>query len=110
MAYDEALADRVREVLVPHHRDLVEITMFGGLCFTLSGNMCVGIVDDELMVRVGPDAYEGALGEPHAREMDLTGKAMRGLVLVGPDGFADDDDLEAWVRRGVDFAVSLPSK
>lgn len=110
MAYSEALAERVREALVPRGDAVTEIKMFGGLCFTLQGNMCVGVVGDDLMVRVGPDDYDGALNRPHVREMDFTGKPMRGLVYVGPDGVSDDDDLESWVRWGVSFASSLPPK
>ncbi len=110
MAYSEALAERVRESLVPRGDAVTEIKMFGGLCFTLQGNMCVGVVGDDLMVRVGPDDYDEALNRPHVREMDFTGRPMRGLVYVGPDGLADDDDLESWVRRGVSFASSLPPK
>lgn len=110
MAYSEALAERVREALVPRGDAVTEIKMFGGLCFTLHGNMCVGIVGDDLMVRVGPDDYDDALTRPHVREMDFTGTTMRGLVYVSPDGISDDDDLEAWVRRGVAFASSLPPK
>lgn len=110
MVYSEALAERVREHLVPRGDAVVEIKMFGGLCFTLHGNMCVGIVGDDLMVRVGPDAYAEALERPHVREMDFTGKPMRGMVYVDPRGIAAEDDLEAWVRRGVSFASSLPPK
>ena len=76
----------------------------------ISGNMCVGIVGDDLMVRVGRDAYDDALAQPHAREMDFTGKPMRGIVYVDAAGTAADADLEAWVDRGLDFAGSLPRK
>lgn len=110
MAYSETLAERVREALVPRGDAVAEIKMFGGLCFTLQGNMCVGIVGDDLMVRVGPDGYDEALTRPHVREMDFTGKPMRGLVYVDPSGVTEDDDLESWVRRGVSFASSLPPK
>jgi hypothetical protein len=74
------------------------------------GNMCVGVVNEELMVRVGPNAYEEALAQPHARKMDFTGKPMKGFVYVEADGFADDEDLQAWIDRGVAFASSLPAK
>ena len=109
MPYDEALAERVLDLLVDQ-QGLAERRMFGGLAFMLHGNMSVGVTGDELMVRVGADAYEQALTLPHAREMDFTGRAMRGFVFVEPAGLAGDDDLEAWVRRGVDFALSLPPK
>jgi TfoX/Sxy family transcriptional regulator of competence genes len=109
MAYDEGLAQRIREAL-DEREDVSERKMFGGLAFLLGGNLCVGIVGDELMVRVGPDAWAEALAEPHAREMDFTGRTMKGLVYVGTAGFEGDSDLEAWVGRGVAFAGALPPK
>ena len=109
MAYDEGLAQRIREHL--EGRDGVsERKMFGGVAFMLSGNMCCGVVDDELMVRVGPEGYEGALAQPHAREMDFTGRPMRGMVYVGTAGVAEDDDLAGWIGRGETFAGALPPK
>jgi TfoX/Sxy family transcriptional regulator of competence genes len=109
MPYDEGLAQRIRELL-EERDDVVEKKMFGGLAFLLDGNMAVGIVGDELMVRVGPDAYEQALALAHAREMDFTGRAMKGLVYVACEGFESDGDLAGWVARGVAFASSLPPK
>ena len=85
MAYDETLAERVREALAGE-RGVDEIKMMGGLCFMVSGHMAVGIVGEELMVRVGAEGYERALGRVHAREMDFTGRAMKGFVLVAPAG------------------------
>ena len=109
MAYDEGLAQRVREVMA-ERPGLAEKKMFGGLCFLLGGNMACGIVGEELMVRVGPDAYETCLGLPHAREMDFTGRALRGMVYVAAEGLAEDRDLAAWVERGASFAEGLPPK
>jgi len=109
MSYDEGLAERVREVF-EERRGLQERRMFGGLAFLLSGNMCVGILGDELMVRVGPEAYAEAIAAPHAREMDFTGRPMKGLVFVGSEGVDSDDELREWVARGVSFASSLPAK
>ena len=109
MAYDEALADRVRALIGDDPR-LSERKMFGGLCLMLSGNMCVGIVGEELMVRVGPDGYADALAQPHAREMDFTGKPMKGMVFVAAAGIAKKPGLERWVDRGLEFAGSLPPK
>ena len=109
MAYDEGLAERVRDAL-EDEPDVTERKMFGGLCLMLRGNMCCGIVGDELMVRVGPDAWEASLALPHAREMDFTGRSMRGMVYVGVEGIASDRHLDAWVARGVAFAGSLPAK
>jgi TfoX/Sxy family transcriptional regulator of competence genes len=87
-----------------------ERKMFGGIAFLLDGNMFVGIASDELMVRVGPDAWEEALAHPHTREMDFTGRSMKGYVFVDGTGTAEDDDLRAWVERGLAFAGSLPPK
>ena len=109
MTFDEGLAERVRDLISAEH-SMSERKMFGGLCFMSSGHMCFGILGDEIMVRVGPDAYAQAVQLPHAREMDFTGRSMRGMVYVDPDGISEDDDLEAWLRRGLDFATSLPAK
>lgn len=110
VTYSEELAERVRDVLAERARDVVEIPMFGGLCFTLKGHMAVGIVDDDLMVRVGPDLYHDALTRPNVREMDFTGRAMKGMVYVGPGGWSDDAELDMWVRLGAAYADSLPPK
>lgn len=109
MAYDEGLAQRVRDV-VGENQDGEEKKMFGGLCVLLGGHMALGIVGDELMVRVGPEAYEAALTLPGAREMDFTGRSLKGFVYVSADVLADDDALAEWVQRGVSFARSLPPK
>lgn len=109
MAYDEGLLVRVREAVDPTV-DVLEKKMFGGVVFMLRGNMAFGIIEDELMVRVGPDAYDEALAQPHAREMDFTGRPLRGMVMVSSDGIDMDEDLRAWVARGAEFARSLPAK
>lgn len=109
MAYDEKLADRIRRVLSAHS-GLSERRMFGGIAFMLRGNMCCGVVKDDLMVRVGPEQYEELLAEPHARPMDFTGRPMRGLLYVGAEGCRSDEALAKWVDRGVDFVASLPAK
>ncbi len=111
MAYDSNLADRVLEAIsqlspVP----IVEKKMFGGIAYMVQGNMCVGILQDSLMVRVGKDDYEEMLGQPHAQVMDFTGRPMRGFVTVDPEGIASAQDLTTWVQRGLDFALSLPAK
>ena len=109
MAFDEGVAQRVREAL-DTQTDVEEKRMFGGLAFMLRGNMCCGVVGNELMVRVGTDAYESALSEPHAREMDFTGKPLTGFVYVASAGFESDDDLQTWVDRAVEFVSLLPAK
>lgn len=109
MAYDEGLAERVRGLL--QGRPGVETrAMFGGLGFLLHGNMAVGIMGRDLVVRVGPEAYETALTSTHARPFDFTGRPMRGWVLVEAQGIAEDEDLAEWVGRGVAFAETLPPK
>lgn len=109
MAYDEGLAQRIREALTDAD-GLSERRMFGGIAFMLHGNMAVGISGDELMVRVGPEAYDEALAQPHARVFDMTGRVMRGWVVVAAEGIADDAALGEWVRRGANYARSLPPK
>jgi TfoX/Sxy family transcriptional regulator of competence genes len=109
MAFDEALADRARDVLAPR-ADLSERRMFGGIAFMVGGNMAVGVVGDDLMVRLDPADAERALAEPHARPMDFTGKPMKGMVFVDAAGTASDEELASWVDAGADFASSLPPK
>ena len=109
MAFDEGLAERVRDLIADQHA-MSERKMFGGLYFMKSGNMCFGIVGNELMVRVGPDAYGAAMALPNAREMDFTGRSMRGMVYVGESGVSEDDDLSEWLNRGLTYAESLPPK
>ena len=109
MAFDEGLAQRVRECL-EDRRGVTEKKMFGGLCFLVGGNMAAGIVGDELMLRLGPDAYEACLALPHAREMDFTGRALRGMVYVAAEGLTEDAALVEWLKRGCDYAASLPVK
>ena len=109
MAFDEGVAERLREVF-EGRSDIIEKRMFGGIAFMHSGNMCCGIVNDALMARVGPDAYGDALSRPHARQMDFTGKAMKGFVYVDPAGFAADDQLRGWIALCEKFTGSLPPK
>ena len=109
MAWDEGLAGRVRAAMAGCGA-VVEKRMFGGLTFMLDGHMCCGVAGGELMVRVGPRDYEEALAEPHAREMDFTGKPLRGFVYVGADGLEGEEALQAWIERGVGFVRSLPPK
>lgn len=109
MAFDEGLAQRVREAL-EEHPGLDEKKMFGGLSFLLNGNMACGVIGEDLIVRVGPHGYEEALREAHTRAFDFTGRPMSGWVVVAPEGVAEDDRLEQWVLRGVSFASTLPAK
>jgi len=109
MAYDEGLAQRIRKLLEDRD-EVVERRMFGGLAFLWRGNLCVGVVKEALMVRVGPAAHDEALSRPHARPMDFTGRPMKGLVYVAAPGLESDRALRAWLERGVGFAASLPAK
>ena len=109
MAYDEGLATRVRGVL-GEQPGLVEKKMFGGLAFLLHGNMACGVRGEDLIVRVAAEAADAALGEPGTRPFDLTGRPMKGWLLVDADGHAEDDDLRRWVDRGLAYANSLPPK
>ena len=109
MPYDETLAQRVEQIL-SHQPGIVSRKMFGGLAFMLNGNMSVGILKDQLMVRVGPDGYEDALSLPHCRPMDFTGRPMRGFVVVEAEGISSNSDLRDWLDRGVGFALSLLPK
>lgn len=109
MAYDEGLAERIRDAL-RHMSGIGEKKMFGGICFTLGGHMMVGIVNKSLMARVGEDTAKAAIARPGARPMDFTGKPMRGYLFVDPVGFAEDHDLEAWIALAREFVMSLPAK
>jgi TfoX/Sxy family transcriptional regulator of competence genes len=109
MAYDEGLAERIRGVL-DEQADVSERKMFGGIAFLVRGHMSVGIVQDKLMVRVGPDSYDRILRERHVRRMDFTGRPMKGFVYVVPSGYESDADLRRWVEQGVSYVASLPGK
>jgi TfoX/Sxy family transcriptional regulator of competence genes len=112
MAFDQGLAQRIREVLAHPlgPADITEKKMFGGLAFLVKGNMFVGIVHEALMARVGLDAYERALAATHVRPMDFTGRPMKGYVFVDPEGLAEDSDLAGWVTLCLEFAGTLPVK
>ncbi len=108
MAYDEDLADRVRTVL-PAGEAMTERQMFGGLAFMLSGHMFCGVVKDTLMLRLGPEGAARALGQPHVRPMDFTGRPMKGMVFVDPEGL-NGDALRQWVDDAAGYARGLPAK
>lgn len=109
MAYSEKLASPIRQALAPR-ADVMERKMFGGLAFMLRGNMCCGVVGDMLMLRLGNEGAAEALKEPHTKPMDFTGKPLKSMVYVGPEGIAAPEDLHRWVNHGADFAASLPPK
>jgi len=109
MAYNEALANRVRTYLT-HHPSYQEKKMFGGLAMMLNGNMCCGVVGEELMARVGPDRYEDSLRVEYVRQMDFTGKPLRGMVYIAAAGVSKEEELAIWVGLSEAFALSLPPK
>jgi TfoX N-terminal domain len=110
VAYDEDLADRIRELIAGEPK-LSEQRMFGGLAFLIGGNMSVAASGQGgLMVRVDPDATETLLTKPHTRTFEMRGRAMRGWLRVDPEGVRTKRQLEPWVKRGVAYARSLPPK
>lgn len=109
MPYNALLADRVRRLLV-RRKGFSEQKMFGGIGFLLNGNMCCGVLRDDLILRLGESAAGEALGEYDVREFDITGRAMKGWVMVGPAGCAEQDDLQRRVRAAARFAAALPAK
>lgn len=110
MAYDEVLAARVRNAL-SGVGDLREQKMMGALCFMVGGNMCCGVTEDALMVRVGRDGYEAALRQDHVRAMEMSSKRRpRGFVLVDLPGIETEDELTQWIARGRKFIATLPAK
>ena len=109
MPYDAFLADRVLAVL-GDQPTLEQKRMFGGLAFMLRGNMACGVIGTDVIVRVPKETYQAALARPHVREMDFTGRAMRGWVVVSPEATDSDEALREWVEVGASFALSLPPK
>ena len=109
MAYDEKFATRIRKAL-GKRKGLVAKQMFGGIAFLLNGNMCVGIHKDELIVRLEPDETGAMLARPHTRIFDLTGRPMKGWILVAPKGIATAAQLAKWIAIAVAYARTLPVK
>jgi TfoX/Sxy family transcriptional regulator of competence genes len=109
VAYDEELADRIRG-LVSAHGEVVERKMFGGIAFMVGGNMAVGVLGEDLIVRLDPEETEQALSKPGVREFDFTGRPTKGIVFVGPEQTGEDESLAGWVEVGGGYAASLPAK
>ena len=109
MAFDSALAERIRKRL-GKRAGLTEKKMFGGLAFLMRGNMCCGVHGSELIVRLDHAESDRALKQPHTRLFDISGRPMKGWLLVGPGGVATDADLGRWVERAAGYAGSLPPK
>jgi TfoX/Sxy family transcriptional regulator of competence genes len=108
MAYDLELAERIRAQLqgIP----FVEKKMFGGIGFLIGGNMSCGVYKDDLIVRVEPEKHDALLKKPHAKPFDITGRPMKGWLLVEPDGVRINKQLAAWIKESVEFTSSLPPK
>lgn len=103
MAYDELLAERVRNGFKKARASFEEKRMMGGLCFMVNGKMCVGVEKERLMARIGPHAYDSALQEKGCLPMDFTGRPMRGFVYVTPEGFAAETDLQNWLNLALAY-------
>lgn len=108
MAYDSKLAERIRSELdgIP----FVEKKMFGGVGFLLNENLACGVNKNNLIVRVGPEKHSALLKKPHAKPFDMTGRPMKGWLVVEADGYKTDKQLSAWVKEGVEFALTLQTK
>jgi TfoX/Sxy family transcriptional regulator of competence genes len=109
MAFDETLAARIRKNLA-RRKNVENKKMFGGIGFLPNGNMLVGVWKDSLIARVGSDEYDHAVLEPHVKEFDITGKPMKGWVLVEPQGVVEDEQLSEWIQRALKFVGKLPAK
>jgi len=110
MAYDEDLANRIRE-LISAEDGVVEKRMFGGLAFLIGGNMSVSVSGQGgLLLRVDPAETDALLSKPHARPFEMRGRVMNGWLRVEPEGVATRRQLDRWVQRGVAYARSLPAK
>jgi TfoX/Sxy family transcriptional regulator of competence genes len=109
MAFNDELAERIRERLSQHRR-IKEKLLFGGIGFFLNGNMLVCVWQDSLIVRLGVAAEDEVFLEPHVRKFDVTGKPMKGWIMVEPDGVEDDEQLNNWIERALAFVKTLPEK
>lgn len=109
MAYNEELAGRIRRLL-SRHKALTEIKMFGGLCWTIRGNMACGVLKNDLVLRVDPEKAAAYLKEPYARPMDFTGRPMKNFLYVSAKACATPSGLKKWVGRSVHYALSLKPK
>ena len=103
MAYDELLADRIRGSLKENQTAFEEKKMFGGICFLVDEKMCLGVIKDDLMIRIDPENQDKFLQEKGCRPMDFTKRPMKGFLYVGPEGIDMDDDLNKWVKRCLEF-------
>jgi TfoX/Sxy family transcriptional regulator of competence genes len=111
MAYNEKLADRVREVIAIVHKNIEEKAMFGGLCFMVNNKMCVGVEKERLMVRLDPDKYDEVMEKEGCKPMDFTGKIMKGYVFVDIDALNTKKKLEYWMKLALEYnKIAKPSR
>jgi TfoX/Sxy family transcriptional regulator of competence genes len=108
VAYNEELAERVRAI-VADRTDVEEKKMFGGLTFMVAGQMCCGVLKDDLVVRIEPGEFDVLVAQPHVRPFDFTGRPMQGMVYVDHGGLADPEALRRWVQRGADYVAAHPT-
>jgi TfoX/Sxy family transcriptional regulator of competence genes len=109
MAYDEKLDLRIKKI-VSRWKGTIDKKMFGGVCHLINGNMFCGVHKDFLILRLGEDKSKDALQQPYARPFDITGKPMKGWVMVASDGYKSDPDLKAWLEQAKGFVKTLPKK
>ncbi len=111
MAYDEALADRVRSMIGRTHTNVEGKRMFGGLCFMVNDKMCVGVEKERLMVRLDPALTDEVMKRPGCKPMDFTGRVMKGFVFVDASTLSEDDSLEYWLALALDYnKTAKPSR
>jgi TfoX/Sxy family transcriptional regulator of competence genes len=110
MAYDEKLERRIAAALEHEGTAFEQKHMFGGVAFMVRGHMAVGIVKEDLMVRVGPEGHDASLGEAHTRPMDFAGRPMKGMIYVSPDGTKSDESLARWISVATSYAKTQPIK
>jgi len=109
MAYDEGLSFRVEEILVDTP-EIIAKKMFGGIGYLFRGNMTCGVIQNALIVRLSLQDYQTALQKPSPRKFEMTGREMRGWLLVDPDGTSDDIDLKNWIKSALHYCATLPRK
>lgn len=109
MAYDEKLAQRIRDLFIGE-RNIVERKMFGGLAFMLNQHMCCGIADNKFMGRIGAEQYQKALNRKHVTPMDFTGRPLTGIIYVLPEGIKTRRQLAGWIDQCVSYVETLPPK
>ena len=109
MAHDERVADRVRKAL-KGRKGFEEKKMFGGVAFMLNGHMCCGVQGKDLVLRLGDQGVSRTMAKPHVRPMDFTGKPLKSMVYIAPEGFAKDAELKSWLHEAITFVRKLPPK